>query len=75
MFFLDERLKQKYMKILFFSESLHAGGKERRLIELLKGLLHYHDFECELITLSNVIDYDYVHEISDHDNSLTLRKN
>ncbi len=26
------------MKILFFIESLHAGGKERRLVELIKGL-------------------------------------
>ena len=51
------------MKILFVIDSLRTGGKERRLIELLKGLLHYHDFECELITLSDIIDYDYVHEL------------
>ena len=51
------------MKILFVIDSLRTGGKERRLVELLKGLLHYHDFECELITLSNIIDYDYVHEL------------
>lgn len=51
------------MKILFVIDSLRTGGKERRLIELLKGLQRYQDFECELITLSNVIDYDYVHEL------------
>ena len=51
------------MKILFVIDSLRTGGKERRLIELLKGLQLYHDFECELITLSNIIDYDYVHEL------------
>lgn len=51
------------MKIVFVIDSLGTGGKERRLIELLKGLLYYHDFECQLITLSDVIDYDYVHEL------------
>jgi len=51
------------MKILFIIDSLRTGGKERRLIELLKGLQHYHDFECELITLSDIIDYDYVYEL------------
>ena len=51
------------MKILFIIDSLRAGGKERRLIELLKGLQLYHDFKCELITLSNIIDYDYVREL------------
>jgi glycosyltransferase involved in cell wall biosynthesis len=51
------------MKILFIIDSLRAGGKERRLIELLKGLKYYQDYECELITLSNIIDYDYVEEL------------
>ena len=51
------------MKILFVIDSLRTGGKERRLIELLKGLQDYHDFECELITLSDIIDYDYVREL------------
>ena len=51
------------MKILFIIEGLGTGGKERRLIELLKGLLHSHNFKCELITLSNIIDYGYVHEL------------
>lgn len=51
------------VKILFIIDSLRAGGKERRLIELLKGLQHYHAFERELITLSNIIDYDYVREL------------
>ena len=52
------------MKILFVIESLRAGGKERRLVELLRGLQHYHDFECELIILSEVIDYDYVYNLN-----------
>lgn len=51
------------IRLLYIIESLGTGGKERRLIELLKGLQHYHDFECQLITLSNIIDYDYVYEL------------
>ena len=39
---------KQIMKILFFSESLHAGGKERRLVELLKGLSKFEDISMEL---------------------------
>ncbi|MCA0931063.1 glycosyltransferase [Lutimonas saemankumensis] len=45
------------MKILFFIESLHSGGKERRLTELIKGLLLYDQFEIELVTTKKDINY------------------
>ena len=50
------------MKILFYIESLNSGGKERRLVELIKGLSKYPDIEMEL-----VLTRDYIHykEISD----------
>ena len=41
------------MKILFIIESLGSGGKERRLIELIKGLHKNHQIELVLLT-SNV---------------------
>jgi glycosyltransferase involved in cell wall biosynthesis len=45
------------MKILFIIDSLRAGGKERRLIELLKGLNARSDIKSELIVMSNDIHY------------------
>jgi glycosyltransferase involved in cell wall biosynthesis len=46
------------MKILFYIESLHAGGKERRLIELIKGLKkEYLDIEMELVLTKEEIHY------------------
>ena len=45
------------MKILYFSESLHAGGKERRLVELLKGLSKFEDISMELALTRRDIHY------------------
>ena len=45
------------MKILFFIESLHSGGKERRLVELIKGLKQYPEIECELVLTRKDIHY------------------
>jgi glycosyltransferase involved in cell wall biosynthesis len=45
------------MKILFFTDNLSAGGKERRLTELLKALRIKQDIEFELVTMSNDIHY------------------
>lgn len=45
------------MKILFFIESLHSGGKERRLVELIKGLSKYPDIEMELVLTREDIHY------------------
>lgn len=46
------------MKILFFIESLHAGGKERRLVELIKGLSSYIEIEMELVLTKKEIHYE-----------------
>lgn len=43
-----------------FIDSLTAGGKERRLVELIKGLKNYSDIQCELAIMSNDIHYQYV---------------
>lgn len=45
------------MKILFFIESLHSGGKERRLVELIKGLSRDPNFEMELVLTKENIHY------------------
>lgn len=48
------------MKVLFFIESLRAGGKERRIVELLKGLKKYPDVEIALVLTRKEIHYQEV---------------
>lgn len=45
------------MKILFFIESLQAGGKERQIVELIKGLKIFPDIQCELVLIRKDIHY------------------
>lgn len=51
------------MKVLMVTDNLRRGGKERRMIELLKGLKVYPDVEVSLLLLANEIDYPEIHEI------------
>ena len=48
------------MKVLFFIDSLRAGGKERQLVELLKGLSLVKDCKCELAVMDKNVHYDTV---------------
>lgn len=50
------------MKILFFIDGLGAGGKERRLNELLKKLLLVPDIHFELVLMSREIHYKNILE-------------
>lgn len=45
------------MKILFFTDTLDVGGKERRLTELIKALILNKEIEFELVVMSNDIHY------------------
>lgn len=45
------------MKILFFVSGLGAGGKERRLTELMKELKYHPEIEFELVIMSHDIHY------------------
>ncbi|MGJ8737217.1 glycosyltransferase [Zobellia laminariae] len=51
------------MKILILIESLTSGGRERRLIELLKGSKEYKDIELGLVVFSNRIHYKEVYDL------------
>lgn len=46
------------MKILFFIESLRPGGKERRLVELIKGLSLNPSIEMEIVLTKDEIHYE-----------------
>ena len=51
------------MKVLTVIDSFHTGGKERRLIELLKGLTKT-EVTCELIVLSKVVTYPELYDLN-----------
>lgn len=48
------------MRILFFVESLVSGGKERRLIELMRALKLRKDIHFELVLMSKEVHYKEV---------------
>ena len=48
----------KKIKVLFIVSNLSAGGQERQLIELLKGLAINKDINCELVIFSHNIHYN-----------------
>lgn len=50
------------MKILFLIGSLGPGGKERQLVELIKGLLQEKNYECELGGKRKRIHYKEIFE-------------
>jgi glycosyltransferase involved in cell wall biosynthesis len=50
------------MRILFFTDQLGSGGKERRLLELIKYLRQNTNHTLALVLTQNEIYYDYVHE-------------
>ena len=51
------------MKILFFIDGLIAGGKERRLLELMKGIKTGFDVEFELVVMNRDIHYRQVFDL------------
>jgi glycosyltransferase involved in cell wall biosynthesis len=51
------------MRILFFTENLRAGGKERRIVELLKYLKAAGGYELELVITKNIIHYEEIHTL------------
>lgn len=51
------------MRILFFTESLSSGGKERRLLELIRYLKENTDYTLALVLTENIIHYEFVYEL------------
>jgi glycosyltransferase involved in cell wall biosynthesis len=52
------------MKILFFIDSLCAGGKERRLVELLKILSQQKDIHSEVVVMEREIHYKEIFNLN-----------
>ncbi|MDP4263350.1 MAG: glycosyltransferase family 4 protein [Bacteroidota bacterium] len=52
------------MKVLMVINTLYKGGKERRILELIKGLKkHNESFDIYLVSLTNVVHYPYVYDL------------
>lgn len=51
------------IKVLYIIESLTSGGKERRLVSLMKGLLPYSNVEIKLVILTEKIHYKEVQNL------------
>lgn len=51
------------MRILFFTESLIIGGKERRLLELIKYLKQNTDHIIALVISEPIIQYEYAYKL------------
>ncbi|PTM15081.1 MAG: hypothetical protein DA408_00230 [Bacteroidetes bacterium] len=51
------------MKIMMLNDNLVKGGRERRLLELLKGLAQYPEVTCELVIFSDKIAYQEVYDL------------
>ena len=49
------------MKILYFIENLGSGGKERRLVELIKKISQYPDVSVEIALMKDEIHYKDIH--------------
>ena len=51
------------MKILFFMDSLTYGGKERRILELIRYLKEHTDYTIALVLTEKLIQYQYVYQL------------
>ncbi|HBE40756.1 MAG TPA: hypothetical protein DDW27_06050 [Bacteroidales bacterium] len=51
------------MKIFFVIDTLGAGGKERRLTELLKALVGKQELKSELVVMSEDIHYNEIYDL------------
>lgn len=51
------------MHILFFVNCFGAGGKERRLLELIKGARKYDDIKCSLVIMDEYVHYKEIFDL------------
>jgi glycosyltransferase involved in cell wall biosynthesis len=57
------KTKKGGMKVLFFIDGLIAGGKERRLVELMKGIKSEFEVEFELVVMNPEVHYRQVFDL------------
>lgn len=63
----------KLRKVLLAIDNLNRGGRERRMLELIKGLLRTNSYEITLVVFSDRLHYQQVHDM-DIDLHILVRK-
>ncbi|NJM14887.1 MAG: hypothetical protein HC896_05465, partial [Bacteroidales bacterium] len=53
-------MQHNAVKVLMITESFRIGGKERRLLELLKGFSQVPWITCEVVMFKDLIEYEEV---------------
>ncbi len=51
------------MKVIQYIDTFRSGGKERQLVELLKGLSQVEGIECELIVMPETTHYTDLYKL------------
>ena len=51
------------MRLLFVTDTLAKGGKERRMLELLKALSSSGEHEIRLLSLSETVEYEIIYQL------------
>ncbi len=51
------------MKVFMVIDALGKGGKERRMLELIKGLVYDSEYQIMLVSLTDIIEYDIVYKL------------
>jgi glycosyltransferase involved in cell wall biosynthesis len=51
------------MKILMVTDGLGKGGRERRMLQLIKCLLNDYGYQVKLISLTNIVEYEEVYNM------------
>ena len=64
MFYEKDYEEAGCVKILIFVDCIRSGGKERQLVELLKGFRNYRDIVYELAIMSNNIHYSELKKLN-----------
>ena len=54
------------MKVLLLNDNLKKGGRERRMIELIKGLLKFPSIILEVVLFKDEIEYPEIHNLNIH---------
>ena len=52
------------IRVLHVIDSFQTGGKERQLVELLKGLKSHDGVACEVVTMSKRVDFPEIHSLA-----------
>lgn len=50
------------MKIILCTDNLGRGGKERRMVELIRGMIHHTDYQVEVLQFSQVMEFQEIHD-------------